>query len=121
MSFSLNVSTVLSAIQGGSLLSVLNSALSPTYRITYNTVDKSLLTAAAGQEVFSPSGWDASPSAAGSTYFPQFSAKAPSAPQIGHSAFIVSSVQAISQVHTAVSSMLSSAKAVVGIRQSTMH
>lgn len=28
MSFSLNVSTVLSAIQGGSLLSVLNSALS---------------------------------------------------------------------------------------------
>ncbi|HHQ3419966.1 TPA: phage baseplate protein, partial [Klebsiella pneumoniae] len=51
MSFSLNVSTVLSAIQGGSLLSVLNSALSPTYRITYNTVDKSLLTAAAGQEV----------------------------------------------------------------------
>lgn len=57
MSFSLNVSTVLSAIQGGSLLSVLNSALSPTYRITYNTVDKSLLTAAAGQEVFSPSGW----------------------------------------------------------------
>ena len=57
MSFSLNVSTVLSAIQGGSLLSVLNSALSPTYRITYNTVDESLLTAAAGQEVFSPSGW----------------------------------------------------------------
>lgn len=53
MSFSLNVSTVLSAIQGGSLLSVLNSALSPTYRITYNTVDESLLTAAAGQEVFS--------------------------------------------------------------------
>lgn len=49
MSFSLNVSTVLSAIQGGSLLSVLNSALSPTYRITYNTVDKSLLTAAAGR------------------------------------------------------------------------
>ncbi|MDH8168661.1 hypothetical protein QIG48_27620, partial [Klebsiella pneumoniae] len=46
MSFSLNVSTVLSAIQGGSLLSVLNSALSPTYRITYNTVDESLLTAA---------------------------------------------------------------------------
>ncbi|MDW7571435.1 hypothetical protein RZN32_29855, partial [Klebsiella pneumoniae] len=43
--------------QGGSLLSVLNSALSPTYRITYNTVDESLLTAAAGQEVFSPSGW----------------------------------------------------------------
>lgn len=57
MTFSLNVSTVLSAIQGGSLLSVLNSALSPTYRITYNTVDESLLTAAAGQEVFSPSGW----------------------------------------------------------------
>ncbi|MXF49855.1 hypothetical protein GR294_25585 [Raoultella sp. Lac2] len=57
MSFSLNVSTVLSAIQGGSLLSVLNSALSPTYKITYNTVDESLLTAAAGQEVFSPSGW----------------------------------------------------------------
>ena len=57
MSFSLNVSTVLSAIQGGSLLSVLNSALSPTYKITYNTVDESLLTASAGQEVFSPSGW----------------------------------------------------------------
>ena len=69
----------------------------------------------------SPSGWDSSPSAAGSAYFPQFSAKAPSAPQIGHSAFIVSSVQAISQVHTAVSSVLSSAKAVVGTRESTMH
>ena len=69
----------------------------------------------------SPSGWDASPSAAGSTYFPQFSAKAPSTPQTGHSVFIVSSVQAISQVHTGVSSMLSSAKAVVGTRHSTMH
>ncbi|HDU3559036.1 TPA: hypothetical protein QIY38_001676 [Klebsiella aerogenes] len=57
MSFSLNVSTVLSAIQGGSLLSILNSALSPIYKITYNTVDESLLTVAAGQEVFSPSGW----------------------------------------------------------------
>ncbi|HGO9454690.1 TPA: phage baseplate protein [Klebsiella aerogenes] len=57
MSFSLNVSTVLSAIQGGSLLSILNSALSPTYKITYNTVDESLLTVTAGQEVFTPSGW----------------------------------------------------------------
>lgn len=57
MSFSLNISTVLSAIQGGSLLSILNSALSPTYKITYNTVDESLLTVTAGQEVFTPSGW----------------------------------------------------------------
>ncbi|MFJ1361851.1 phage baseplate protein [Klebsiella aerogenes] len=57
MSFSLNVSTVLSAIQGGSLLSILNSALSPTYKITYNTVDESLLTVTAGQEVLTPSGW----------------------------------------------------------------
>ena len=69
----------------------------------------------------SPSGWDASPSAAGSTCFPQFSAKAPSAPQTGHSVFIVSSVQAISQVHTGVSSVSLSANAVVGTRQSTMH
>ena len=55
------------------------------------------------------------------TYFPQFSAKAPSAPQTEHSAFIASAVQAVSQVHTGVSSVSLSANAVVGTRQSTMH
>ena len=68
-----------------------------------------------------PSGWDASPSAAGSTYFPQFSAKAPSTPQTGHSVFIVSSVQAVSQVHTGDSSASPSANAVFGTRKSIIH
>ena len=77
----------------------------------------------------SPSGWgsDTSPSgctaalSAGWAHFAQFSGKAPSAPQMGQSAFIASAVQAVSQVHTGVSSVSLSANAVVGTRQSTMH
>lgn len=57
MAFSLNETTLLSAINSGSIFSLINSALSPTWGITYKTVDPSLVTAVAGQTVFSPSGW----------------------------------------------------------------
>ena len=77
----------------------------------------------------SPSGWgsDTSPSgctaapSAGWAHFAQFSGKAPSAPQMGQSAFIASAVQAVSQLQTGGSSVSLSANAVVGTRQSTMH
>ena len=68
----------------------------------------------------SPSGCTAAPSA-GWAHFAQFSGKAPSTPQMGQSAFIASAVQAVSQVHTGVSSVSLSANAVVGTRQSAMH
>ena len=68
----------------------------------------------------SPSGCTAA-SSAGWAHFAQFSGKAPSAPQMGQSAFIASAVQAVSQVHTGGSSVSLSANAVVGTRQSTMH
>ena len=68
----------------------------------------------------SPSGWAAA-SSAGWAHFSQFSGKAPSAPQTGHSAFMLSAVQAVSQLHSGGVSVLSSAKAARGTRQSTMH
>ena len=68
----------------------------------------------------SPSGCTAA-SSAGWAHFAQFSGKAPSASQMGQSAFIASAVQAVSQVHTGSSSVSLSANAVVGTRQSTMH
>ena len=72
-----------------------------------------------GSDTFS-SGWAAAPSA-GLMYFAQFSAETPSAPQTGHSAFMLSAVQAVSQLHSGGVSVLSSAKAARGTRQSTMH
>jgi len=57
MSFSLNETTLLSAINSGSIFSLINSAISPSWGITYNTVDPSLIGAIAGQTVFSPTGW----------------------------------------------------------------
>ena len=68
----------------------------------------------------SPSGCTAAPSA-GWAHFAQFSGKAPSTPQMGQSAFIASAVQAVSQLHTGGVSVLSSAKAAVGIRHSSIH
>ena len=77
----------------------------------------------------SPSGWGsdtffsgwAAASSAGLMYFAQFSAEAPSAPQTGQSVFMLSAVQAVSQLHTGGVSVLSSAKAAVGIRHSSIH
>lgn len=61
--FSLNETTLLSAINSGSIFSVLNSAINPSWSITYNKVDQAISTgsqapvAVSGQEVFSPDGW----------------------------------------------------------------
>lgn len=68
----------------------------------------------------SPSGWAAA-SSAGWAHCAQFSGKAPSAPQTGQSVFMLSAVQAVSQLHSGGVSVLSSAKAARGTRQSTMH
>ena len=68
----------------------------------------------------SPSGWAAAASA-GRAHFAQFSGKASSAPQTGQSVFMLSAVQAVSQLHTGGVSVLSSAKAAVGIRHSSIH
>lgn len=54
--FSLNETTLLSAINSGSIFSLLNSALQPSWGITYNKVDESVL-ATTGQTVFTPTGW----------------------------------------------------------------
>lgn len=54
--FSLNETTLLSAINSGSIFSLLNSALSPSWGITYNKVDSSVM-ASSGQTVFTPTGW----------------------------------------------------------------
>lgn len=57
--FSLNETTLLSAINSRSLLSAINSAINPGWGITYNKVDtdSSPLGVAAGRAVFTPSGW----------------------------------------------------------------
>ena len=55
--FSLNETTLLSAINSGSIFSLINSAINPSWGITYKTVDPSLITAVAGQTVFNPTGW----------------------------------------------------------------
>ena len=68
----------------------------------------------------SPSGCTAA-SSAGWAHFAQFSGKAPSAPQTGQSVFMLSAVQAVSQLQTGGVSVLSSAKAAVGIRHSSIH
>ena len=59
-------------------------------------------------------------SSAGSTCFPHFSGKAPSAPQTVQSAFMSSDLQAVSQMHVGAASPPSSAKAAVGSVESTM-
>jgi len=72
MAFSLNEATLLSAINSGSIFSIINSALSPTWGITYRTIDPAISLAGQsangpapgyvsainpGDKVFSPSGW----------------------------------------------------------------
>ena len=73
----------------------------------------------------SPSGWGSDTSFSGwgsdTSRFAQFSGKAPSAPQTGQAVFMFSAVQAVSQLHSGGVSVLSSAKAARGTRQSTMH
>ena len=60
MAFSLNQTTLLSAVNSGSIFSIINSAISPSWGITYNTVDSSVSGASPGDEVFSATGWIAS-------------------------------------------------------------
>lgn len=72
--FSLNETTLLSAINSGSIFSLLNSALTPSWGITYNKVDQQLNSSyqsqasagplpqsasytKSGQTVFTPTGW----------------------------------------------------------------
>ena len=69
----------------------------------------------------SAAGSTSAASSAGGAHFSQFSGKASSAPQTGQSLFMLSAVQAVSQLHTGGVSVLPSAKAAVGTRQSTMH
>ena len=66
------------------------------------------------------SGWGSDTSPFGWAHCAQFSGKASSAPQTGQSVFMLSAVQAVSQLHGGVS-VLSSAKAAVGIRHSSIH
>lgn len=57
MAFSLNETTLLSALNSGSIFSLINSALSPSWSITFNLVDSDFSGAVSGAEVFSPTGW----------------------------------------------------------------
>lgn len=56
MAFSLNETTLLSAVNSGNIFSIINSTIYPSYSITYNTIDESVQ-ATIGAEVFSPTGW----------------------------------------------------------------
>lgn len=55
--FSLNETTLLSAINSGSIFSVINSTLYPSWGITYNKVDETLTGVISGTTVFEPTGW----------------------------------------------------------------
>ena len=60
MAFSLNETTLLSAISGGSLTSILTSALKPGYSLTVNTLDPNgtnSLSLTVGADVFTPTSW----------------------------------------------------------------
>lgn len=60
MAFSLNETTLLNAVSGGSLTSVLDSVLSPGYSITVASVDPNSMfnfAFAVGSEVFTPTSW----------------------------------------------------------------
>ncbi|WP_369788308.1 hypothetical protein [Rouxiella sp. WC2420] len=56
MAFSLNETTLLSAVKSGSILSIVNSTLAPGYGIYYATVQKDS-TSIVGSKVFSPTSW----------------------------------------------------------------
>ena len=138
---SLTVSKLTSAIAA-----VSSSAVLTSFAVSFPPINAVKAVSGWGSDTFpsgwgsdtSPSGWgsDTSPSgwgsdtsfsgctaasSAGWAHFAQFSGKAPSAPQMGQSAFIASAVQAVSQLQTGGSSVSLSANAVVGTRQSTMH
>ena len=129
---SLTVSKLTSAIAA-----VSSSAVLTSFAVSFPPINDVKAVSGWGSDTFpsgwgsdtSPSGWgsDTSPSgctaasSAGWAHFAQFSGKAPSAPQMGQSAFIASAVQAVSQLQTGGSSVSLSANAVVGTRQSTMH
>lgn len=55
--FSLNETTLLSAINSGSIFSIINSTLFPSWGITYNKVDETLTGVIPGMAVFEPTGW----------------------------------------------------------------
>lgn len=55
--FSLNETTLLSAINSGSIFSIINSTLFPSWGITYNKVDETLTGVIPGMTVFEPTGW----------------------------------------------------------------
>lgn len=55
--FSLNETTLLSAINSGSIFSIINSTLFPSWGITYNKVDETLTGVIPGTNVFEPTGW----------------------------------------------------------------
>ncbi|EPK7525552.1 phage baseplate protein [Klebsiella variicola] len=55
--FSLNETTLLSAINSGSIFSIINSTLFPSWSITYNKVDETLTGVIPGMTVFEPTGW----------------------------------------------------------------
>jgi len=60
MAFSLNETTLLSAISGGSLTSILTSALKPGYSLTVNSLDPNgtnSLSLKPGTDVFVPTSW----------------------------------------------------------------
>lgn len=60
MAFSLSETTLLSAVKGGSLTSIMASVLKPGYGITFETIDsnsKNPLNGTVGSTVFSPTSW----------------------------------------------------------------
>ena len=117
---SLTVLTVKSEIAAVRASAVLTSfTVSPAAGITPSPLNAVKAASGWGSDT-SPSGWAAALSA-GWAHFAQFSGKAPSAPQTGQSVFMLSAVQAVSQLHTGGVSVLSSAKAAVGIRHSSIH
>ena len=117
---SLTVLTVESAIAAVSSSAVRTSfTVSPAAGVAPSPLNAVKAVSGWGSDT-SPSGCTAAASA-GWAYLAQFSGKAPSAPQTGQSVFMFSTVQAVSQMQTGGSSALSSAKAAVGIRHSSIH
>ena len=111
---SLTVSKLTSAIAA-----VSSSAVLTSFAVSLPPINDVKAVSGWGSDT-SPSGCTAA-SSAGWAHFAQFSGKAPSAPQTGQSVFMLSAVQAVSQLQTGGSSALSSAKAAVGIRHSSIH
>ena len=117
---SLTVLTVESAIAAVKSDSLLTSVTAPLAAgITSSPLNPVKAVSGWGSDT-SPSGCTTA-SSAGWAHFAQSSGKASSAPQTGQSVFMLSAVQAVSQLQTGGVSVLSSAKAAVGIRHSSIH